>query len=163
MTRPRSPRFRLPPTGFGKQAWCTHIAPESTYLNEDSSNEELASMLAGFKSFGHAIKQLNQQIWFEKTIRTTPTPSSPPSKIITQSDPSLSTPRNNIYHLSGHPRPARYLCKGRPVFWGIDKQDRVVEGLGVLAEDGGGIRRRPVEKHEPIYTTITKRLTRFAF
>ncbi|KAK0237602.1 hypothetical protein EDD85DRAFT_951790 [Armillaria nabsnona] len=48
-----------PATRFGKQAWRAHIAPESTYLNEDSSNEELASVLAVLKYFGYAIEQLN--------------------------------------------------------------------------------------------------------
>ncbi len=54
-----------------------------------------------------------------------------------------------------HPRPARYLCQGCPVFWGIDKQDRVVRDLGVLSRGrklGGGVERLSLLKcmNQPI-------------
>ncbi|PBK91131.1 hypothetical protein ARMGADRAFT_1082337 [Armillaria gallica] len=141
-TRTHSPRFRLPSTRFRKQAWCTHIAPESTYLNEDSSSEEFASVLAVLKSFDHVLEQLNDiNIHFLPSIITTQsdahecftrldiwttTPSNSPLPEITSTTPGNENPP------PFHPRSARY---DRPVFWGIDKQDRVVEDLDILAED----------------------------
>ncbi|PBK63985.1 hypothetical protein ARMSODRAFT_979380 [Armillaria solidipes] len=103
---------------------CARIALESTYLNEDSSNEELASVLAVLKSFGYAIagtKFTRLEIWFEKT----PTPPYPK-----QSHPRPGPLRNP--HLSLPPEVAR--LSGAAEY--IDKQDRVIEDLGVLAGDG---------------------------
>ncbi|KAK0237563.1 hypothetical protein EDD85DRAFT_951744 [Armillaria nabsnona] len=49
----------LSETGFASVVYavCTHCA-RSTYLNEDTSNEELTSVLETFKSFGYVIEQL---------------------------------------------------------------------------------------------------------
>ncbi|SJK98913.1 uncharacterized protein ARMOST_02189 [Armillaria ostoyae] len=104
-------------------------------------------VLAVLKSFGYTIEQLKGtnvhslsniitmqsdvhesftrlEIWFEKTGCITPTPPYP-----TQSQPhyaiqsispypeiTSTTPDNE--NLPVPSSPARYLCKGRPVFWG---------------------------------------------
>ncbi len=85
------------------------------------------------------------EIWFKK-MSTPPYPrqSHPhpgplrnPIYLPLPPEMSFTTPDNE--NLPVPFETARYLCQGRPVFWGIDKQDRIVEDLGVLAEDGNSV------------------------
>ncbi|KAK0237558.1 hypothetical protein EDD85DRAFT_789715 [Armillaria nabsnona] len=69
------------------------------------------------------------EVWFEKTdVSKCYIYWLPPEIAFTSPETTRISPF--------HPHPARYLCQGCPVFWGIDKQDSVIGDLGVLAEDG---------------------------
>ncbi|KAK0237565.1 hypothetical protein EDD85DRAFT_547989 [Armillaria nabsnona] len=97
------------------------MAPESTNLNEDSSNKELPSVSVVLKSFGYAIEPLNGtnvyslsniitmqsddrewfarlEIWFEKTVCITRKPPYPK-----QSHLHPGSLRNPI-HLAPYPQ-----------------------------------------------------------
>ncbi|PBK58342.1 hypothetical protein ARMSODRAFT_1028327 [Armillaria solidipes] len=144
------------------------IGEASTYLSEDSSNEEVRSRLFStpsmiglsfsarfsvgrFEVFRlcHRATQQHQhtlpsnimtiqsdvhewftrlETWFEKMTTTQSNHLSLPPEI------TFTTPDNEDLPVLSEP--ARYLCQGRPVFRGIDKQNRAVEDLGILAEDG---------------------------
>ncbi|KAK0435628.1 hypothetical protein EV421DRAFT_2022425 [Armillaria borealis] len=89
-------------------------------------------LLAVLKSFGYATEQLNGT-----NVHSLPIPPRPlrnPIHLSLPPDITFTTPDNE--NLPVPSEPARYLCQGRPVFRGVDKQHRVVEDLGVLAEDG---------------------------
>ncbi|KAK0237561.1 hypothetical protein EDD85DRAFT_951742 [Armillaria nabsnona] len=163
-TRTCSPRFRLPLTRLGKQAWCAYIAPESTYLNEDSSNEKFASVLAVLKSFDHVIEQLNDiNVHFLPSIITMQSGVHEwlPDHHAIQS----TSPRKNIYRSRQREPPRSILAlhatvallSGAAEY--IDKQDRTVEDLGVLWKFSRGIEQCPVEEHESTYTTSAKPLS----
>ncbi|KAK0435648.1 hypothetical protein EV421DRAFT_1908521 [Armillaria borealis] len=114
-------------------------------LNEDLSNEEL--VLAVLKSFGYVIEQLNGtnihslsniitmqsyvHEWFTRlefrfTITLTPPyptqshlhPGPLRNAIHFSLPPEKHPPPQTTRTFPFHPRPARCLCKGRPVFWG---------------------------------------------
>ncbi|PBK79729.1 hypothetical protein ARMGADRAFT_1040588 [Armillaria gallica] len=118
---------------------CAHMAPESTNLDEDSSNKECWRFL---KSFGYTIERLNgtdmvritRKPPHPKQSHLHPGPLRNPIHLPLPPEITFTTPDNE--NLPVPSETARYLCQGRPVFWGIDKQDRVVEDLGALAEDG---------------------------
>ncbi len=114
------------------------------------------------------------EIRFEKTVRnhahtTLSHPNPPPSETTTQSDPSLPTLTNNIRHPRQREPPRSIIALQRsPSFLGqsstlisktVSLKTWVLPGYPSRRwKFGGGVERRPIEEHEPTYTTSPKPL-----
>ncbi|SJK98957.1 uncharacterized protein ARMOST_02235 [Armillaria ostoyae] len=148
---------------------------ESTYLNEDSSNEEYWKFRS-LSAITSRLEQLNGakvhslfnvmtmehnvhewftrlEIWFEKTdILSAIHLYLPPEITFTTPDSeNLPVPSDTCAKVTQFSGAAEY----------IDNQDRVIENLDVLAEDGSSAEvlssalLRSMDRHGPTYTTKT--------